>query len=462
MYVPHDVTDGHVTTSDNKGGNCARECDGDARNSPVPKEGDDVLARGGDDRVSRRLAFWKEVLSDERELRGWTGFGPHAFAIIWASFADVWERMERAEIDRRREYAEGRRGMRGPRPRADAEADRKNNVPLIRDDPARGSSPGNRCRLDPVYILLLALVRKYHGEGEWRLGSLFGVDQATASRYIRLADRVLAGILPTPERLLGAVREVDSPEAFAALFPEGTGDTTVVIDGTHVRFVRPLRREERDPMYSGKKKYPSGNTVVMTSGDGLILGISKTHAGRAHDITITREFLKTLGRFGEMLLGLLPAEEAAAEAGGEEAGGEEAGGEEAGGEGAVAEIIEKMRESPKDRMQVLGDSGFQGIQDDLQGADAFTPIKRPRNGKLTAKQKKYNRELSRRRVIVENAIGAAKQFRRISATYEGDFERFNEELQIAAGLANLRHMLRNDTYGHWSQRLGLRAPDKDR
>ena len=51
---------------------------------------------------------------------------------------------------------------------------------------------------------------------------------------------------------------------------------------------------------------------------------------------------------------------------------------------------------------------------------------------------------------MENAIGAAKHFRRISATYEGDFGGFSGELQIAAGLANLRHMLRNGTYGHWA------------
>ena len=369
----------HATASEKKGGDCGGDCagrGGHGRHGPdsaVPDGGGDVRARGGNGRTARRLVFWKEVLSDERELRGWTGFGPHAFAIVWASFAGGWEKTGRAETDGMRAHAEKRRGRRGPVPRADAEADGENNVPPVRDDPARGSSPGNRCRPDPAYILPLAPIRKYHGEGEWRLGSLFGIDQATSSGYVRLADRVLAGILPAPGKLPEAVRGVDSPEAFAALFPEGAGDTTVVIDGTHVRFVRPLRRGERDPMYSNKKKYPGGNTVVITSVDGPILAVGRTYAGRAHDLTITREFLKALGRFGEMLQGLLPDREGAADR-----------------EGAVAEIMKKLSKSSRERIRVLADSGFQGIQKDLPGADVFIPFKRPRNEKLTGSQKEYN------------------------------------------------------------------------
>ena len=70
----------------------------------------------GDDVTAMKRAVWKHVLSDERELRGWTGFGLIGFAAIRISFEDAWGRMERAETDGRREYAKGRGGGGAPGP----------------------------------------------------------------------------------------------------------------------------------------------------------------------------------------------------------------------------------------------------------------------------------------------------------------------------------------------------------
>ena len=71
------------------------------------------------------------------------------------------------------------------------------------------------------------------------------------------------------------------------------------------RFARSADTKKRDPMVSFKKKFPSVNTVVMASSDGMILGISKIHNGYDSDISITREFIQKLGEFGRMLQGLL-------------------------------------------------------------------------------------------------------------------------------------------------------------
>ena len=259
--------------------------------------------------VTHRDDYWvrfiEKILSSDQSTRRWTGFDKRGLDLIWTSFSERWEEMERAEITRRRESKLARAGKRGPRPMADVAADKQNNIPMVRNDPARGSAPGNRCKLEPFYIMVLALIRKYRNESEGTLGDMFGINQSTVSRYLILTDRILAETLPTPEKIMNLIKEIGTAKEFARLFPDDTGESVVIFDGTHVRFARPLKAKLRDSMISYKKKYPSGNTVIMTSADGLILGASKTYNGRVHDIAITRDFLEDMGQFGKMLQGKL-------------------------------------------------------------------------------------------------------------------------------------------------------------
>lgn len=313
---------------------------------------------------------------------------------------------------RRRKYWEERVGKRGPRPAADARKDYIRNVPLIRDDPARQSEPGNRCKIHPAYVLLLDMIRKYRNICQDMLGLMFGVDQAAACRYIRVEDRMLAAMLLTPHRFMDVLRHIDSPEEFAALFPRGAGDDAILPDETHVRFVRAEEKKVRDAMYSGKKKAYTGNTVVMIMPNGMVIAISRTHQGSMHDITITWEFQGDLGAFAEDVLG--------------------------------ADLPRRTRRIV---LRVFVDSGFQGLQKDLRGAKVVTPEK-PKGGELTKALKRHNKKLSKKRIRVENAIASIKHHRRASSIYEGTLEDFNSEFNIACGLANARLMLRNSTYDH--------------
>ena len=195
-------------------------------------------------------------------------------------------------------------------------------------------------------------------------------------RYIGVADRMLATMLSTPHRFMDVLRRVGLPKEFVALFPGGAETDTILVDGTHVRFVRAGEREMRDAMYSGKKAY-TGNTVVMTMPDGMVIAISRTYQGSIHDIAITREFLGDLGAFARGVL--------------------------------KADLPKRTRRMV---LRVLGDSGFQGLQKDLPGADVATPERKPRGGELTKKQKRHNKRLSKERVRVENAIASIKHYRR--------------------------------------------------
>lgn len=366
-----------------------------------------------------RLAGMRRVLESDADLHAMTGYDRKEFGMLYRTFVARWEAMEAEEIARRRQYKEKRAGRRGPRPAADAYEDYAKNIPLVRDDPIRASEPGNRCALHPAYVLLLDLTRKYRSNCQDQLGVIFGIDQAAVCRYIRVADRILATMLPTPHRFMDVLRHVHSQEEFAALFPGGVEADTILVDGTHVRFVRAKDREVRDAMYSGKKKAYTGNTVVMTMPDGMVIAISRTLQGSVHDITITREFLGDLGAFASDVL--------------------------------KADLPKRTRRM---MLRVLADSGFQGLDKDLPGAEVVVPIKKPRGGQLTKRQKAHNKRLSKERVAVENAIASVKHYRRVSSVYEGTFEDFNAEFNIACGLANARLMFRNGTYHHWQSVLG--------
>ena len=55
---------------------------------------------------------------------------------------------------------------------------------------------------------------------------------------------------------------------------------------------------------------------------------------------------------------------------------------------------------------VLGDSGYQGLANELQGG--ITPHKKPRGGELNEQQVNENRIIGRNRIIVENWFGRHK------------------------------------------------------
>ena len=376
----------------------------------------------------------RRTLKSDAKLHTLIGYDRRGFGTLYRAFVAAWEVAEAEELERRHRYREGRKGKRGPRPAADMYEDYVKNVPLIRDDPIRASEPGNRCTLHPVYVLMLDLVRKYRNLCQGQLGLMFGVDQAAVCKHIRRADRILAAMLPTPHRFMDILRNVGSREEFDEMFPEGVVVDTVLVDGTHVRFTRAKDGDVRDAMYSGKKKAYTGNTVLMAMPDGMVIAISRTHEGSAHDITITRELLGDLGTFATDVLGASAKDAPGAPA-------------------KDAPGADPPKNTRKMALRVLGDTGFKGLDRDLPGAEGVTPAKRPPGWELTGEQREHNRRLSRERMRVENAIAAVKHYRRVSSVYEGTLEGFNAEFNVACGLANARLMLRNGTYGHWQSVL---------
>lgn len=95
-------------------------------------------------------------------------------------------------------------------------------------------------------------------------------------------------------------------------------------------------------------------------------------------------------------------------------------------------------------LTVFVDLGYQGIIKDYEGNDIQIPFKKNRKSKnnpnpgLTLEQKEYNKELSKTRVLVENAIGGMKRFNILVQTFRNRKPDFIDDvIVLCAGLWNL-------------------------
>jgi hypothetical protein len=99
------------------------------------------------------------------------------------------------------------------------------------------------------------------------------------------------------------------------------------------------------------------------------------------------------------------------------------------------------------------DSGYQGFKKKYQTVQTEIPIKKPRKSKknpnpsLTDAQKEYNREVSRNRIFVENAIGRMKRYNILNQKFRNRKENFADEvIELCEGLANLKIKYKQPKY----------------
>jgi len=85
-------------------------------------------------------------------------------------------------------------------------------------------------------------------------------------------------------------------------------------------------------------------------------------------------------------------------------------------------------------LEMLADSGSQGLS--KLHAKSQTPQKKPRQAQLTEAQKQSNRELARRRVVVEHVIRSLKIIRILAERYRNRRKRFSLRFNLIAGLHN--------------------------
>ena len=88
--------------------------------------------------------------------------------------------------------------------------------------------------------------------------------------------------------------------------------------------------------------------------------------------------------------------------------------------------------SPK--IQVLADKGYQGILN--LHTNSQTPKKKPKKAILDKANRRYNRDLASRRIIVEHVNQRLKIWRILAERYQNRRRRFGLRFNLIAGLYN--------------------------
>ena len=92
---------------------------------------------------------------------------------------------------------------------------------------------------------------------------------------------------------------------------------------------------------------------------------------------------------------------------------------------------------PKD-VEMNADLGYQGIDKDFPSLKSRIPIKRKRGKVLEKKDKRYNKKLNRKRVVVEHVIGRMKKFKIMGSIFRNRLKRYDDMTSIISGLINFR------------------------
>jgi len=216
------------------------------------------------------------------------------------------------------------------------------------------------------------------------LGIIFDMDRTTACRQVHLLSGLLLetvgnlDLLPARERkqLRKKLKNTDM-KGF------------VIADGTERPVRRPMNKDSQKEFYSGKKKRHTHKNLILTDKDKAVLFLSETVSGKTHDMKIAKD-------------------------------------------------TDFMKSVPKEILCLL-DTGFEGIDKIYPKAKIKKPVKKKKGKELTKAQKRRNRSISRKRVLVENAIAGIKRFRITSDVFRNVKAGFTSiVIQIACALWNLK------------------------
>ncbi len=108
-------------------------------------------------------------------------------------------------------------------------------------------------------------------------------------------------------------------------------------------------------------------------------------------------------------------------------------------QGGLAEVFPSMADpgmSEKERISLIGDSGFQGSEKRLPGTVPVNPAKRTGKKELTAAQKEWNGKISKTRYRLENTYADMKHNQILHRPFRGTAEQFNRVFNIVAGMRN--------------------------
>jgi hypothetical protein len=253
---------------------------------------------------------------------------------------------------------------------------------LERPDRQRAVGGGDNFDLTTADQVLLTVIWLRQYPTNEVLGFLFGVSDSTASR-------ARTRCLPALEKAgRDTMRMPDPGVAKRKRLPALLKDTpglAVVIDSFEQRTQRPKRRQRA--YYSGKKRaHTLKSQVAVDEASGAIVDVSDSVPGPWADIMLLKK---------SRLMKRLPK-----------------------GVGGI------------------GDLGYVGIGELHPTGSGAAPRRKPRGKERPPEDRRYNRAFSRRRIVVEHAIGRLRRFRAVA--HVNRHRRHGHALRVRAiaGLVN--------------------------
>ena len=161
------------------------------------------------------------------------------------------------------------------------------------------------------------------------------------------------------------------------------------VDVTEQYIPRPKNRLRRRIYYSGKKKKHTVKNLYTANQMGLIIYKSKRRQiGKNHDYNIYKK---------------------------------------------------NHLDVPED-VESLFDLGFLGVQKDFPEQKSSLPIKKEKDCELSSQEKDYNRNHSKRRIVIEHAICRLKKYRIMNDIFRNRLTKYDIVSDIVSGLVNYRIM----------------------
>lgn len=255
---------------------------------------------------------------------------------------------------------------------------------LDRPDRQRAVGGGDTFDLTTADHLLLTVLWLRQYPTNEVLGFLFGVSDSTAS-----LTRTRTRVLPHLERAGRDTMRMPDPgsgrrKTLSKLLADTPG-LAVGIDSFEQRTHRPKRRQEA--YYSGKTKAQTlKSQVAVDEESGRVVDVSGSAAGPTPDIKLLRR---------SRVLGKLPR-----------------------GVGAI------------------GGSGDVGMGAVRKRVPTAVPRKKPRGKERPPEDRRYDRAFSRRRIVVEHAIGRMRRFQAITQVNRHGRTGHATRVRAIAGLVN--------------------------
>ena len=257
---------------------------------------------------------------------------------------------------------------------------------LDRPDRQRAVGGGHPYALALRERLLMTLVWLRLYLSTEALGFFFDVDKATASRNTR---RVLPVLRQLGDATLGWPEPPKRGEGKSiAQALHDYPDLLAIVDATEQAVQRSSDNEQQKAHYSGKKKRHTRKTQIIVTEKGEIRDVSASTPGATHDLELFRQ------------------------------------------SGAAEKIPEEVTAG--------GDSGYQGLHNELPDHSVFVPHKARRNHPLTEDEKLANRELSSIRIVVENTIAELKHFRVLADRFRHSVDIYDDVFGAVVAIVNPR------------------------